>query len=115
MHHAKATVAAGKDAPQTTSHPTVFRALLESSLPPEEKTWHRFNDEALAVVGAGLETVKNVVKVAVCHVLLPENKQMCDRLKGEIMEAWPDDSTQLSLPQLEKLPYLSAIIWEGMF
>ena len=113
MYHAKATVNAGKDAPQRASHPTVFRALLDSRLPPEEKTWQRFNDEALAVVGAGLETVKNVVKVAVCHVLLPESKHMLERLKAEIVEVWPDPSVRVLLPQLEELPYLSAVIWEG--
>lgn len=53
------------------------------------------------------------MKVAVCHVLLPENKHMLDRLKAEIWDAWPGSSGRVSLPQLEKLPYLSAVIWEG--
>lgn len=95
------------------AHNTIFRGLIESSLPAEEKTWQRLNDEAQVVVGAGLETVKTVLRVAICHILLPENAYMLGRLREELYQAWPDTSVKLTLPQLEKLPYLTAVLWEG--
>lgn len=40
----------------TSGHQTVFHALLNSDLPPEEKTSRRLGEEARGMIGAGTFT-----------------------------------------------------------
>ncbi|PYI04016.1 putative cytochrome P450 [Aspergillus sclerotiicarbonarius CBS 121057] len=91
---------------------TIFYELLNGNLPPEDLTIPRLNDEALSIVGAGIETTKMSSVVTTFHVL--HNPEILCRLQAELDEAIPDPSNLPPLSTLEQLPYLGACIQEGI-
>ena len=92
--------------------PSVFYPLLEADLPPAERTFERLWDEARALLGAGVETMSNSLSVITFHIL--SNVDIRNRLQRELKNAMPDWNQLGSLNQLEKLPYLTAVITEGL-
>ncbi|ROV92588.1 hypothetical protein VMCG_08927 [Cytospora schulzeri] len=94
------------------STPTVFQDILESTLPPQELTLQRLIEEATSVNGAGQETVTWTLTVATFHII--DKPHIRDLLRSELTEAMPDPSTVLPWEELEKLPYLSAVIAEAL-
>ncbi|KAI1404039.1 cytochrome P450 [Hypoxylon fuscum] len=100
------------DAGMTNKDQTVFGSLLESDLPEQEKSIPRLTDEAAALLTAGSETVSWALTVITYHLL--DKPQLLLRLNKEVSEA-VDSSGQLpSWSLLEKLPYLGAVITEGL-
>ena len=95
---------------ESTSHRTLFNALLQSELPPQEITQDRLHHEAISVVGAGLETTKWALTVASFHLL--SNPHILSRLREELAGTSSDPSNPPSLAELQRLPYLSACIEE---
>ncbi|OKL56835.1 hypothetical protein UA08_07929 [Talaromyces atroroseus] len=93
-------------------HPTLFHEILSSSLPDSEKTVKRLKEEAMIVVGAGTSTTSWALCVAVYHLL--SKPPLLSQLKQELSENIPERNTQLPLPQLEQLPYLTAVIQEAL-
>lgn len=89
---------------------TVFNALLESDLPPQEVTLTRLQHEAITVIGAGFETTKYALTVASFHII--NTPSIFHRLRRELDAAIPDPDHILPLGELEKLPYLTACIQE---
>jgi len=82
-----------------------------SNLPPQEKTMERLQHEGQVIVGAGLETVKWTMCVALFHVLdKPAIKQCLD---AELLKAWPDIGDSPKIGRVGKSPYLTAVIQEG--
>ncbi|KAJ6543688.1 cytochrome P450, partial [Mycena sp. CBHHK59/15] len=69
-------------------------------------------DESLTLLGAGSETVGNVVTTGVFHIL--SNKQIRGKLIMELEQSWPNLSSRMSYQMLEKLPYLTAVIKESV-
>ncbi|KAH8807528.1 cytochrome P450 [Xylogone sp. PMI_703] len=94
------------------AHKTIFNELLESDLPPQELTLKRLKDEAIVIVGAGTDTVKFALSVASFYIL--SDKGIHDKLRKELIQAMPNAQTTLGLAELETLPYLSAVIQEGL-
>lgn len=92
---------------------TVFATLLTSSLPAEELSLTRLQHEAVAVIGAGVETTKRALSVGSFYIL--DNPVILARLREELISAIPDPQTPPPLYVYEKLPYLSACIEEGAF
>ncbi|PQE31548.1 Trichodiene oxygenase protein [Rutstroemia sp. NJR-2017a WRK4] len=79
-----------KDLAYTKSgHRTVFHDLLESSLPGEEMTRNRLRDEAFSLVTAGSGTT-------------------------ELRTVMPHPTSRPDIQKLESLPYLNAVIQEGL-
>lgn len=112
MLQAKRMIEVGTDDRKDAAHPTIFKELVHSNLPPEEKTLERLSHEAQIIIGAGGETVKHAASVGLCHVLL--NDEILERVKQELLVAWPSlDGPSPSLQELEQLPYLTAVIQEG--
>ncbi|OGM50575.1 hypothetical protein ABOM_000567 [Aspergillus bombycis] len=100
------------DAGITSKEQTVFGSLLESDLPAEEKSVRRLTDEAASLIAAGTETVGWALAVTTYYLLA--NPEKLERLRKEIDEV-VDVSGQLPpWTTLEKLPYLGAIIYEGL-
>ncbi|KAL4903833.1 hypothetical protein BDW74DRAFT_168695 [Aspergillus multicolor] len=91
---------------------TIFADLLTSSLPASELTLPRLKDEAMSIVGAGIETTKIASVVATFHIL--HNPPILSKLRAELDTAIPDPGHLPSLHVLEELPYLSACIQEGI-
>lgn len=92
---------------------TIFFELLNSALPPEDLKVYRLKDEAMSIIGAGIETTKMANVVTTFHIL--HNPAILQRLKYELKDAIPDPSNPPSLAVLEKLPYLAACVQEGKF
>ena len=97
--------AEGKDQPDT-----IFTAIIQSDIPRSEVTEQRLNDEAVGVVGAGLETTMRTLSVAVFHVVA--NPRIHQRLRIELDDAIPNPDQIPPWEVLEKLPYLTACINE---
>lgn len=95
------------------SSKTVFAALLDSSLPAEELSLTRLQHEAIALIGAGVETTKRALSIGSFYIL--DNPTILARLREELISAIPDPQTPPPLYIYEKLPYLSACIEEGAY
>ncbi|KAE8552457.1 hypothetical protein TMatcc_002504 [Talaromyces marneffei ATCC 18224] len=93
---------------------TIFQALLDSDLPPEEKSADRLQDEAQTLVGAGSETTAKTLTIATFYLL--QNKSMLEKLHEELsrINLKSPDSAQNVLSEVERLPYMNAIISEAL-
>lgn len=106
-----AGVKAGAKDVEAASQATIFNDILASHLPPHELSHDRLSQEAFAITSAGMETVKGTMTMALFQVL--DKPALRVRIKAELAEAMPDPSVILPWVELEKLPYLSAIINES--
>ncbi|KAJ9243589.1 hypothetical protein DTO169E5_2504 [Paecilomyces variotii] len=88
---------------------TIFHTMLDSDLPPEEKSADRLIDEGQSVVGAGSETTAGTLTLITFYLL--RNQTILNKLREELASV-PDAKPRL--PYLEKLPYLTAVIREGL-
>lgn len=90
---------------ETSQHPTIFHEVLSSDLPPQEKTVERLGQEGQTIVGAGTETTSWTLSVLTYHVL--SNPAILTKLREEMKDknGWKE---------LEQLPYLTAVIHEGL-
>lgn len=92
--------------------PTVFASLLESELNSAEKAVDRISEEAITTVNAGTETTSWALSVITYHLL--DQPQLLSKLRKELEDV-VEDPVRLPLwTVLEKLPYLSAVILEGL-
>jgi cytochrome P450 len=107
-----AEVISGKSIESKSSHPTIFAELLESNLPPQEKSVMRLGHEAQLMLGAGIETTGWSLSVTTFHIL--NNASIYAKLRAELVAAMPDPNAPLDWQKIEKLPYLSACIQEGI-
>ena len=84
---------------------TIFQAMLDSDLPPEEKAADRLQDEGQTLIGAGSETTAKALSFITFYLL--RDKSLLQRLREELatVPAEPEPDGPL-LPQLEKLPFL---------
>ena len=94
----------------------VHDILRADNLPPAEKDFSRVNDEVDTVTGGGLETVAQTLRFIVYH--LYNNSILLRRLRAELRNFFssldPDLQGEPTLTQLEHLPYLTAVIMEGL-
>ncbi|CRJ87160.1 hypothetical protein BN1708_009216 [Verticillium longisporum] len=92
--------------------PTVFGSLLESDLEAHEKQPQRLSDEATAVVGAGTETTSWALSIITYHLLT--KPELLARLTAELNTNIENPKGLPSWTVLEKLPYLGAVLQEGL-
>ncbi|KAJ6092288.1 cytochrome P450 [Penicillium canescens] len=107
---AQAKIASGEK--QSGATRTIFHELLTGDLPDEEKRLERLWQEGQIVVGAGTETTAWALSVMLYYIL--DNTEILAKLQQELTNAMPDPSQRISWSELEKLPYLSAVICEGL-
>lgn len=91
---------------------TIFHQILHSDLDPRERTQSRLVEEARLVIGAGTVTTANNLKVISFHLV--NNASILQKLLAELVTAFPEPAKPPTLPELERLPYLSAIVNEGL-
>lgn len=99
---------AAKASQKMSTQPTLFHELLDSDLPPQEKTFDRLADECQSVIGAGTETTTFALTVISFHLL--DNPDKLQKMRDELDQLNPDRNAQLSLRDLENLPYLVCIV-----
>lgn len=103
---------AALDAGIEHGRPTVFGALLKSELADGEKASGRLALEAVSVVGAGTETTSWALALITFHLL--DKPALLDRLLRELAAAVEDPGRLPPWTALEELPYLGAVIQEGL-
>lgn len=92
--------------------PTVFGELLKSDLPPSEKRTERLADEAASVLSGGTETVSWTLSVITYHLLT--QPEVLSKLTEELRVAVEDPRSLPPWTALEQLPYLWAVMQEGL-
>jgi len=94
---------------------TIFTTLLSREDKPIgykiPTTWE-LKDEAYSVLVAAADTTGNAMSVAAFNVLY--KPKIYQRLVAELEERFPDRGQELPFLELEKLPYLTAVIKEGL-
>jgi cytochrome P450 len=100
------------DAGIQRERPTVFGSLLSSNLEAHEKQPQRLADEAVAVVGAGTETTSWALAVITYHLLT--KPELLVKLRAELSTVIDDPLQLPAWTTLEKLPYLGAVLQEGL-
>lgn len=91
---------------------TIFDTILDSDVPPAEKSMYRLAEEAQALTGAGSMTTANALETTIYHLL--SNKEYIYLLGAELEDALPEPMAMPTLAEVEKLPYLTAVIYEGL-
>ncbi|KAL4776899.1 cytochrome P450 [Aspergillus nidulans var. acristatus] len=106
----KAAVERGEKASRTT----IFHELLRPdaaegyAVPNVDE----LSSEAQNILGAASDTTGNTLTIAAYNVV--RNPDIYARLSAEIKEAFPNPKGHLEFVALEKLPYLTAVIKEGL-
>ncbi|KAG6366820.1 hypothetical protein INS49_001001 [Diaporthe citri] len=91
---------------------TIFQDIVDSDLPPSEKTPARLNAEAGLALGAGTETTARNLAVLIFYLL--HNPDVLQKLRAELKTVMPTPGAPVTLVELEALPYFSAVINEGL-
>ena len=91
---------------------SVFEAMLDSSLPASEKSVERLTQEAQVFLPAGTLTTAHML-IRTTYELLA-NKPVLRKLMEELHAESSGSSSQFSLNRLERLPYLNAVVLEGL-
>jgi cytochrome P450 len=94
---------------------TIIHELQESKLSPEDRSPARVNEEVASVTGAGFETVASILRIILFHAYT--NPAILQRIRAELADAGvSSNSGEASAPlkTLENLPYLTAMLMEGM-
>lgn len=91
---------------------TIFSIVKLADTPESEKSAARFRNAAGQLINAGSDTSTNTLHMITWHVL--SDKQILDRLRAEIAKVQPNPRHPAPLRQLEQLPYLTAVIMEGL-
>ncbi|KAI7281198.1 hypothetical protein KC343_g935 [Hortaea werneckii] len=93
---------------------TMFHALLDSELPEYAKTTTRLEHEAQTVIGGGIVTTSWALTQSVFYIL--NDPAVYKNLRSELHQAIPDTTSldAFAYEKLERLPYLSGCVKEGI-
>ncbi|KAA8642815.1 cytochrome P450 [Aspergillus tanneri] len=95
-----------------SSKPIVLHGLLNSGLPPSEKSISRLRQETRVLVLAGQDSTASTLSAITFQLL--SNPEKLSKLKEELAAAIPDPESFPPCSQIETLPYLTAVIKEGL-
>ena len=91
---------------------TIFHHILRSDLPETEKTVERLTQDGVVTVAAGIMTTAWALSVTSFHIL--SRPDVLRKLKDELDVISVDPGQAPCLAQIERLPYLTACIKEGL-
>lgn len=91
---------------------TVLDVLLESDLPEQQKTAERITGEYVAILLAGTETTSWTLTVLTFYILA--DRKVLEKLTTELKGAVESPSQLPRWSTLEQLPYLNAVVHEGL-
>ncbi|KAJ5213267.1 hypothetical protein N7449_000436 [Penicillium cf. viridicatum] len=91
---------------------TIFDALTSLELPEDERTLDRLEDESALLLGAGTETTARSITVAIFYLI--HNKEVMAKLRAELKTVLATPLSKASWVDLEKLPYLTGVVNEGL-
>ena len=106
----KADLANGR---KYTGQRTIFYDMIANDqVRPQEKDSEHLRSEALAIMGAGTVTTAHHLAIVSFHLL--ENPEILAKLQAELKTVMADKNSRPRWQQLEQLPYLNAVIMEGL-
>lgn len=106
----KADIAVGYKVP--SGQTSIFHEIiLNDNIRPEEKQLDNLTEEAQTIIGAGTVTTAHVIAITTFHVI--NNPSVLEKLRAELTEAMAKNPNP-KWQQLEQLPYLTAIVTEGL-
>ena len=116
VRHIEEVKAKIADRQQDVGRQTIFTTLLTDAKNKPEgyripTTW-QLKDEAYSVLVAAADTTGDVMTVAACNVL--PNPDIYKRLVAELETRFSNQTETLAFLELERLPYLTAVIKEGL-
>jgi cytochrome P450 len=92
---------------------TIFAQILSSDLPESELSDQRLIDEGVLIATAGSETTAWAITIATYHIM--RNPSVLAKMREESATVdIPEGDTVAPWTSLEKLPYLTAVIKEGV-
>ncbi|KUI67265.1 Trichodiene oxygenase [Cytospora mali] len=98
--------------PSEATQNTMAYDIVNSKLPPSEKTFDRIFEEIATVTGAAFETTASTIRLILFHVF--SNKEILERLRAEVTTTTAKSPEPAQLQTLEQLPYLTAVLMEGL-
>ncbi|KAI0154616.1 cytochrome P450, partial [Xylariaceae sp. FL1272] len=104
-------MAKAKEDPNASSENNIVQAILTSKLPDSDKTFERIFEDLSTIMGAGVETTAGVLRMMLFHTYT--SPTILSHLRSELATI-PSLTTDVSLKALEKLPYLTAVLHEGL-
>lgn len=90
----------------------IVHAILASKLPSPEKELGRVFDDLSTAVGAGIDTTAGALRLILFHVF--SNTNILQRLRAELKATGIEHPGMAELRVLEQLPYLTAVLKEGL-
>jgi cytochrome P450 len=94
------------------SQVTIFHEILNSDLPDKEKSFDRLWQDGTVTVIAGTLTTAAALSEITFHLL--QQPEDLIKLKTELSKVIPEPGSLPATSKLEQLPYLTAIIKEGL-
>ncbi|CAG8974513.1 hypothetical protein HYALB_00009048 [Hymenoscyphus albidus] len=91
-------------AQKKTERYTMIHQIMDSNLPPDDKTFARVHEEVATVTGAAYETTANTLRLIFYHVY--SNDKILQKMRQEFSSF--TSSKLLTLKELEHVPYLTA-------
>ena len=92
---------------------TIFSDVLSyEKLSAADRSIDRLEQEGISIITAGSNTTAHTLSTITFHV--SNNSAIRNRLQQELTTASPSSDGLLTWTQLEKLPYLTAVITEGL-
>ncbi|KAJ6030653.1 uncharacterized protein N7446_000284 [Penicillium canescens] len=95
------------DSLEKAIYPTI---LADPEVPESEKDLLRLQDDAIFLMVAGTDLPAQALAITMFHIL--NNTKVYQKLKEELFSGIPDINTTPTLDELERLPYLSAVVRE---
>ncbi|KAJ5650559.1 cytochrome P450 [Penicillium longicatenatum] len=91
----------------------IYPAMLANDkVPPSEKQAKRLQEDATFFMLAASDAPSEALAITSFHIL--DNPKVLRRLKDELFSAFPEVTSIPSLDELERLPYLTAVLREGL-
>ncbi|KAJ5098746.1 hypothetical protein N7532_005747 [Penicillium argentinense] len=100
------------DDPEGKEGMNIFDAMTGPDVPEAEKTLDRLEDESALLLGAGTETTARAIAVSMFHVM--NNEEVGKKLLAELKTVLETPTSKASWTELEKLPYLTGVVNEGL-
>ena len=92
---------------------SLFRHILDSDMPESELSDDRLSKEAQILLGGGTaSTARTIGYISYYIMAKPEIRSRLQEELKKVMGAYPEQTPTLA--ELERLPYLQALIKEGL-
>ncbi|PQE19030.1 cytochrome p450 protein [Rutstroemia sp. NJR-2017a WRK4] len=90
----------------------IIQALSDDRIPPNERTLPRLLDEGTVIIFAGTETSSRALAVGMFYMY--DNKSLVMKLREELKPLSKIPDEELTLVELEALPYLTGVVNESL-